>query len=111
MVFFTSCYLVLNKNKISDRIHGRIHPLKPYGEYTRGNKLRSNLFLNRMATSWNNLTKEITLAPSIKSFKSKLDSYLGKTRIKTRIWLMTKSRDIKSLHSIQNTTITKFLCG
>ena len=45
----------------------------------------TNFLLNRMATAWNNQPKEISLAPSVNSFKSRLDSHLGTIRGKTRI--------------------------
>jgi hypothetical protein len=65
---------------------GRRHHFQLSREYTRGNEPRTNILLNRMATPWNNLPKEIVLAPSVNSFKSRLDSHLGKIRGKTRIY-------------------------
>ena len=39
-----------------------------------------------MKTPWNNLSKEIALARSVNSFKSKLDSYLGNLSRNTHIF-------------------------
>ena len=65
---------------------GRRHNFQLSREYTRGNEPRTNFLLNRMATPWNNLPKETALAPSVNSFKSRLDSHLGRIRGKTRIY-------------------------
>ena len=65
---------------------GRRHHFQLSREYTRGNEPRTNFLLNRMATPWNNLPKETALAPSVNSFKSRLDSHLGRIRGKTRIY-------------------------
>ena len=64
--------------KTEQNITGRRHPFQLSRERTSGNEPRTHFLLNRMATPWNNLPKEIALAHSVNSFKSKLDLYLNK---------------------------------
>ena len=50
------------------------------------NEPRTHYILNRMATPWNNLPKDIALAHSVNSFKSTLDLYLNKVGSNTHIY-------------------------
>ena len=50
---------ILRPNKQTDR---RIHPYQLCRELTRGNEPRTHFLLNRMATTWNTLPKNIELA-------------------------------------------------
>ena len=74
---------ILRPNQIPD---GRRHHFQLSRERTTGNEPRTNFLLNRMTTPWNNLPKEIALARSVNSFKSKLDSYLGNLSRNTHIY-------------------------
>ena len=77
------------ENKIlrpDQNITGRRHPFQLSRERTSGNEPRTHFLLNRMATPWNNLPKDIALAHSVNSFKSKLDLYLKKVGRNTHIY-------------------------
>ena len=74
---------ILRPNQIPD---GRRHHFQLSRERTTGNEPRTNFLLNRMTTPWNNLPKEIALARSVNSFKSKLDSYLRNSSRNTHIY-------------------------
>ena len=65
---------------------GHRHPFQLSRVRTSCNEPRTHFFLNRMATPWNNLPKNITLAHSVNSFKNKLDLYLNKEGRKTLIY-------------------------
>ena len=65
---------------------GRRHPFQLSRERTSGNEPRTHFLLNRMATPWNNLPKDIALAHSVNSFKSKLDLHLKKAGRNTHIY-------------------------
>ena len=65
---------ILRPDQIPDR---RTQQFQFSRERTTGKEPIANFLLNRMATPWNNLPKEIALARSVNSFKSKLDLYLG----------------------------------
>ena len=47
---------------------------------SQGNEPRTHFLLDRMATLWNNLPKDIAFAHSVSSFKSKLDFWLEQIR-------------------------------
>ena len=62
------------ENKIlrpDQNITGRRHPFQLSRERTSGNE--PHFLLNRMTTLWHNLLKDIALAHSVNSFKTKLD--------------------------------------
>ena len=70
-----------NENKIlrpDQKIIDQRHFFQLSRERTKGNEPRTHFLLNRMANPWNNLSKDITLADSVNSFKSKLGFYLNK---------------------------------
>ena len=52
----------------------RGHSLKLHKKHCR-RKIRSNFFANRVINTWNNLPEDVVTAPSINSFKSRLDSF------------------------------------
>ena len=59
-------------------ITDRRHSFQLNRERTSGNEPRKHLLLDEMSTQWYNLPKEIALANSVNSFKSKLNLYLNK---------------------------------
>ena len=52
----------------------RGHSLKLFKRRTRLNQ-RSNFYSNRVVDVWNNLPEEVVIAPSINSFKSRLNNH------------------------------------
>jgi len=96
---FIQCYKIVHgldkiswveSNKILHRVgqsSGRRHPFQFTREIVGYGDPRHFFLLNRMATPWNNLPKEIVLAPSVNSFKSRLDSYLREVKFRTNIYL------------------------
>ena len=56
----------------SDHLRG--HPLKLRKQRFRLN-LRGNFFSNRIINTWNNLPASVVTAPSVDSFKRRLDSH------------------------------------
>ena len=46
----------------------------------------THFLLNRMATPWDNLSKDIALAHSVNSFKRKLNFYLNEVGRNTHIY-------------------------
>ena len=96
---FIQCYKIVHgldkiswveSNKILHRVgqsSGRRHPFQFTREIVGYGDPRHFFLLNRMATPWNNLPKEIVLAPSVNSFKSGLDSYLREVKFRTNIYL------------------------
>ena len=74
---------ILRPNQIPD---GQRHLFQFSRERKTGREPRKNFLLNRMATPWNNLPKEIALERSVNSFKSKLDLYLGNLSRNTHIY-------------------------
>ena len=66
------------------QLHSKYNPTFQLSrEWTSGSEPRTHFLLNRMVTPWNNMPKDISLAHSVKSFKSKLD-LCTKTRTFTR---------------------------
>ena len=63
---------ILSPNQMPD---GRRNHFQLSRERTTGKEQRTNFILDRMTTPWNSLPKEIALARSVNSFKSKLYFY------------------------------------
>jgi hypothetical protein len=64
---------------VRDKRGGRGHSLKLFQKRVRLDIAKFS-FGNRVCTDWNHLPEAVVTAPSINVFKSRLDSYLGKTR-------------------------------
>ena len=74
-----------DENKIlrpEQNITGRRHPFQLSRERISGNEPRTHFLLNRMATQWNNLPKDIALAHSVKLFQEQARLVLEQSRQK-----------------------------
>ena len=75
------------ENKILSRfgnnISTRRHNLQLTREIIKGCEPRFNFLLNRIATPWNNLPHNIVFAPSVNSFKNRIDIYLKQVNWET----------------------------
>ena len=68
---------LVDKNKmftLSDYTSTRGHPLKIYKRRFRLN-LRGNYFSNRTIDTWNELSTNVVMAPTLNSFKTRLNKY------------------------------------
>ena len=65
----------------------RGHKLTITREIDAKDSCRSMFFTNRVQTSWNNLPAEIVYAPSVNSFKNKIDDFTNKVRPLSRLSL------------------------
>ena len=68
---------LVDKNKMftmSEHTGTRGHPLKIYKRRFRLN-IRGNYFSNRVIDVWNSLTENVVMAPTLNSFKSRLNRY------------------------------------
>ena len=61
------------------RRNTRGHPLRLEPDRFR-TRARTHFFTNRIVRSWNSLPEQVVMAPSLDSFKSRLDKYWGRTR-------------------------------
>ena len=76
MYKFTHDQEDIGTNKLYQYAEGitRGHPLK-VAKPRWNTKLRQNSFRNRVVNDWNNLPNEVVCAPSLNSFKSRLDTH------------------------------------
>ena len=68
------CLPIDKSFKINDEITTRSNGLKLFKKRSRLN-VRANVFSNRVVNAWNLLPSEVVLAPSLNSFKSRLNKF------------------------------------
>ena len=79
---------LVDKNKmftLSDYTSTREHPLKIYKRRFRLN-LRGNYFSNRTIDTWNELPTNVVMAPTLNSFKTRLNKYWYGHPLKSEPW-------------------------
>ena len=82
----------------------RGHPFKIYKKRFRLN-IRGNYFSNRIIDSWNELPENTVMAPTLNSFKSRLNKCWYGHPHKFNPWCYTPGERTRQWHINQNTSI------